>query len=220
MGAVTFGIPKKLVLLLKEHFSIEVFVETGTFKGKTSVWASGVFKDVYTIENSKALFDSTSKSLTAYKNIHPLYGNSSRQLGNVLSEIKQPAIFWLDAHWCGGNTYGNDEPCPLLDELRIIKQSGNNHIIMIDDARFFLKPPPQPQDSDLWPGLKEILDLLNRDGNYFTFVSEDVMVSLPESGKKALQSYFDEVHKNEFPGGGILSNILFAAKNIRRKWEK
>ena len=44
MGAVTFGIPKKLVLLIKEHFSIEVFVETGTFKGKTSVWAAGIFQ--------------------------------------------------------------------------------------------------------------------------------------------------------------------------------
>jgi hypothetical protein len=220
MGAVTFGIPKKLVLLLKEHFSIEVFVETGTFKGKTSIWASGIFKDVYTLENSKELFVSTSKSLIKYSNIHPLYGNSALQLNNIVSEIKQPAIFWLDAHWCGGNTYGNDAPCPLLDEIRIIKQSGYDHIIMIDDARFFLKPPPRPQNSDLWPGLKEILDLLNRDKNYFTFVSEDVMAALPETGKKALQPYFDEIHKTEFPGGGILSNILFASRNVLRKWEK
>jgi hypothetical protein len=36
MGAVTFGIPKKLVILIKEYFSIEMFVETGTFRGKTS----------------------------------------------------------------------------------------------------------------------------------------------------------------------------------------
>ena len=84
---------------------------------------------------------------------------------------------------------------------------------------FFLKPPPKPQNPDLWPGLKEILDLLNRDEKYFTFVSEDVIVSLPLSGKKALQPYFDEIHKNEFPGGGIISNILFACRNIYRKWE-
>jgi hypothetical protein len=220
MGAVTFGIPKKLVLLLKEHFSTNVFVETGTFKGKTSIWAAGIFNEVYTIENSKELFDSTSKSLTEYRNIHPLYGNSALQLKNVISEINQRAIFWLDAHWCGGNTYGNDDPCPLLDEIRIIKQSGYNHIIIIDDARFFLKPPPKPQNSDLWPGLKEILDLLNKDNSYFTFVSEDVIVALPETGRKVLQPYFDEIHKNEFPGGGLISNILFALRNIKRKWEK
>lgn len=220
MGAVTFGIPKKLVLLLKEHFSIELFVETGTFKGKTSIWAAGIFKTVYTIENSRELYDSTSAILRKYQNIHPLFGNSARQLEDIVTEIKQPAMFWLDAHWCGGNTYGNDDPCPLLDEIRIIKQSGHNHIILIDDARFFLKPPPTPQNSELWPGLKEILDLLNKDESYFTFVSEDVMVTLPVAGKKYLQPYFDEIHKNEFPGGGILSNTLFALRNILRKWEK
>jgi hypothetical protein len=220
MGAVTFGIPKKLVLLLKEQFSLEVFVETGTFRGKTSIWASGIFKEVYTIENSRELFESVSESLLRFKNIHPLFGNSAVQLGKIVSEIKQPAIFWLDAHWCGGATYGNAEPCPLLDEIRIIKQSGYNHIIMIDDARFFLKPPPRPQNADLWPGLKEILNLLNRDESYFTFVSEDVIVALPETGRKSLQSYFDEIHKNEFPGGGIMSNILFASRNVLRKWKK
>lgn len=219
MGAVTFGIPKKLVLLIREHFSIEVFVETGTFKGKTSVWAAGIFQYVYTIENSKELFDAVSGTLSKYRNIHALYGNSALQLKNVIAEIKQPSIFWLDAHWCGGLTYGNDDPCPLLEEIRIIKQSGYNHIIIIDDARFFLKPPPRPQNPDLWPGLKEILDLLNGDEKYFTFVSEDVIVSLPQSGKKALQPYFDEIHSNEFPGGGIISNFMFAIRNIRRKWD-
>ena len=159
------------------------------------------------------------KHLAGFRNIHPLFGNSAVQLGKIVSEINQPAIFWLDAHWCGGNTYGNDDPCPLLDEIRIIKQSGINHIIMIDDARFFLKPPPRPQNPELWPGLKEILGLLNRDENYFTFVSEDVIVALPETGRKALQSYFDEIHKHEFPGGGIISNIMFASRNILRKWK-
>ena len=218
MGAVTFGIPKKLVCLIKEHYSIEIFVETGTFKGKTSVWAAGIFRDVFTIENSKELFEYASKTLSKYQNIHLLFGNSTLHLNKITAEINQSSIFWLDAHWCGGSTYGNDDPCPLLDEIRIIKQSNFNHILMIDDARFFLKPPPQPQDPDLWPGLKEILDLLNKDEKYFTFVSEDVIVSLPVSGKKALQSYFNDIHRNEFPGGGIITNFLFACRNICMKW--
>lgn len=219
MGAVTFGIPKKLVRLIREHYAIEIFVETGTFKGKTSVWAAGIFRDVFTVENSKEFFESASKTLRGYKNIHPLFGNSSLQLNKIIAEVKQPCIFWLDAHWCGGSTYGNDDPCPLLDEIRIIKQSDFNHILMIDDARFFLKPPPQPQDPDLWPGLKEILNLLNKDDKYFTFVAEDVIVSLPVSGKKALQPYFNDIHRNEFPGGGIKPNFLFACRNIYRKWK-
>jgi hypothetical protein len=218
MGAVTFGIPKKLVLLIREHFSVTIFIETGTFKGRTSVWAAGHFHDVYTIENSRQLFDAAASTLGAYRNIHLLFGNSALQLKNVIEELNQPALFWLDAHWCGGLTYGDDDPCPLLDEINIIKQSSHSHIIMIDDARFFLKPPPHPQNSELWPGLKEILDILNRDDRYFTFVSEDVIVSLPKSAKKALQPYFDEIHRTEFPKGGVISNLRFAARNILRKW--
>jgi hypothetical protein len=217
MGAVTFGIPKKLVILIKEYFSIEVFVETGTFRGKTSRWAAGIFRDVITIENSRELFESAKETLANYKNIQQLFGSSPLQLNQVISEIKEPSLFWLDAHWCGGGTYGEDDPCPLLDEIRIVKQSGYDHILMIDDARFFLKPPPKPQDPDLWPGLSEILELLNKDEKYFTFISEDVIVSLPLSGKKALQSYFDDIHQNEYPGGGIISNILYAGRNIYRK---
>lgn len=218
MGAVTFGIPKKMVSLIREHFSIELFVETGTFRGKTSIWAAGLFKEVITIENSRELFESGSKKLSKYKNIDTLFGDSPLQLGRIIAEIQQPALFWLDAHWCGGGTYGQDDPCPLLEEIRIIKQSGLNHILMIDDARFFLKPPPKPQNPDLWPGLKEILELLFKDEKYYTFISEDVIVSLPLSGKKALQPYFDEIHRNEFPKGGIISNIVFAGRNIYRKW--
>jgi hypothetical protein len=218
MGAVSFGIPKKLVLILRDHFSIKTFIETGTYKGKTSMWASGMFDKVFTIENSKELFDSTSEKLKKYENIRFLFGNSAVQLKNVIDEIKQPAIFWLDAHWCGSNTYGSNDPCPLLAEIITIKQSVPNHIILIDDARFFLIPPPEPQNTDLWAGVKEIMKLLNTEDKYITFISEEVIVSIPASGKKMLQPYFNEVHRKEFPKGGIISNLTYAARNVLRKW--
>ena len=218
MGAVSFGIPKKLVLLIRDYFSIKTFIETCTYKGKTSIWAAGNFEKVYTIENSKELFENTSNKLRRFENIRCLFGNSAMQLKNLVEAIKQPAIFWLDAHWCGSNTYGSNDPCPLLAEIISIKQSKLNHIILIDDARFFVMPPPEPQNPDLWPGLKEIIKLLHTDETYFTFVSEDVIVSMPVSGKKMLQPYFNDRHRKEFPGGGIISNLGYALRNVLRKW--
>jgi hypothetical protein len=218
MGAVTFGIPKRLVTLIKEHFAIDTFVETGTFKGQTASWAAGLFSEVYTIENSEELFGLLEKTLNNYKNIHKIFGNSASELEEIDAEIKNPAIFWLDAHWCGGNTYGAIDPCPLLKEIMIIQQSELNHIILIDDARLFLKPPPEPQDPDYWPGIKEITILLNKRDNYYTFVCEDVIVSMPVSGKSALKSYFNKIHLTEFPRGGIISNLNFACRNIYNKW--
>ena len=219
MGAVTFGIPKNLVKLIKDHYAIKLFIETGTFKGQTSSWASGIFHDVITVENSKVLFDRAIRNLAVHKNLLCLYGNSAQVLQKVLAEIDQPALFWLDAHWCGGPTHDHADSFPLLDEIRIIKQSNFDHIIMIDDARYFLKPPPEPQNPDTWPGLKEITELLNKDEKYFTFVSEDIIVSMPVSGKQILQPYFTGIHRNEFPGGGIVKNIKTAFRNIYSKWK-
>jgi len=218
MGAVTFGIPKKLVNLIKNHYSIELFIETGTFKGQTSSWAAGAFRNVITVENSKELFDEAVKNLAPLNNLRCLYGNSAIVLQKILADINEPALFWLDAHWCGGPTHNHADLFPLLEEIKVVKQSAFNHIIMIDDARFFLKPPPAPQDPDTWPGLKEITELLNLDKDYFTFVSEDVIVSMPVSGRNFLQPYFNEIHKNEFPGGGIIKNLKAAFRNIQRKW--
>ena len=40
--------------------------------------------------------------------------------GQVLSAIAEPAMFWLDAHYEGGNLGEYDWQCPLMRELRLI----------------------------------------------------------------------------------------------------
>jgi len=218
MGAITFGIPKELVLQLKNIFKIEDFVETGTFQGGTTIWASGIFKRVYTVEYSRVLYEAALKRLSIYQNIKCLFGSSPTQLPDILNQLNSPAIFWLDAHWCGGSTYGVGDECPLLDEISLIIQQRENHIILIDDARLFLKPPSKLLSGDQWPGMDEIVGLLSKRTGFYTFSCEDVIVSIPRSGKEKLKSYFDKIHETEFPGGGILSNLKFAFRNILRKW--
>ncbi|MDD3159854.1 MAG: hypothetical protein PHQ98_02720, partial [Candidatus ainarchaeum sp.] len=53
------------------------------------------------------------------------------------SKIKHPAIFWLDAHYSGGNTAKGKQNSPILQELNLIFKSKLNHIILIDDANYF-----------------------------------------------------------------------------------
>ena len=48
-----------------------------------------------------------------------------------------PSLFWLDAHFSGGNTALGKTPCPLLEELDIILATGEKHYLLIDDARCF-----------------------------------------------------------------------------------
>lgn len=218
MGAVTFGIPKELVLNLQQIFSIESFIETGTYKGATTSWAAQHFNKVITIENSKELFESACTNLSKYPNIECIYGNSGEKINDILKSLDKASIFWLDAHWCGGLTFGSDYECPLIEEINSIVNHPLDHILLIDDARYFIKPPKNSHSSLQWPGINEIVPALMKKSGYYNFVCEDIIASVPESAKLHLQHYFNEIHKNEFPGGGILSNLRFAVKNIKRKW--
>ncbi len=218
MGAITFGIPKNLVLRLKSIFKVDDFVETGTFHGKTTLWASTQFKNVYTVEFSSVLYEAAVKKFSHTPNVSCFYGSSPARLPEILAQLKSPAIFWLDAHWCGGSTYGAGDECPLLDEIALVIEQAANHIIIIDDARLFLKPPSKYHSGDQWPGLDEIIGLLSKRKGFYTFCSEDVIVSIPLAGRKELDAYFSRIHETEFPGGGIISNLRFAARNIIRKW--
>lgn len=220
MGAVTFGIPKELVLNLKNILSIDIFIETGTFKGGTTSWAAKYFKKVITIENSKELFESAVTNLSKYPHIECIYGNSGEKINEVLKTLDKPAIFWLDAHWCGGLTFGSDYECPLIDEINHVVNHHLEHIILIDDARYFVKPPKNTHSTAQWPGLNEIIPALMRKSGYYNFICEDIIVSIPESAKDKLQQYFNKIHENEFPGSGILSNLRFALRNILLKWKR
>jgi hypothetical protein len=52
------------------------------------------------------------------------------------------AIFWLDAHWSGGNTARAIENTPIINELKSIQALQlERSIVMIDDLRFFINIP-------------------------------------------------------------------------------
>jgi hypothetical protein len=106
-----------------------------------------------------------------------------------------------------------------MEEIAHVMSSSENHIIIIDDARYFLKPPSSLHISKQWPGLNEIVPALMKKPNYYTFVSEDVIVSAPETVKELLIPYFKIIHQNEFPGSGIMRNLKFAMRNVVQKWK-
>lgn len=90
-------IMRQLVKIFKVKFSIINFVETGTYHGETSLWASEIFKNVYTIEASRKIFNSTKLELKERKNIHMYYGKSYQLLPEVCKGSMPKTVFWLDA---------------------------------------------------------------------------------------------------------------------------
>lgn len=190
MGNIRQGPPEEIVLHLRNTYKVPVFVETGTFLGNTARWASQHFSTVFTIEFAEAIYHQAVSAHQHIAHISFLYGHTREKLAEVVNTLSTPAIFWLDAHWSDGATYGANDECPVLDEVTIILQSAHNHFILIDDARMFLAPPPYPHQATAWPDLNAITQALNAQGERYTLVLEDVIISAPASAKAGLLDYF------------------------------
>lgn len=190
------GPPQEIVIFLKDLEAIDTFIETGTFHGWTSFWASKHFLNVYTIELSKDIYNHNLEKFRNLSNVNFIFGDSRIELKDIVHNLIKPAIFWLDAHWCSFGSYGENDQCPLIDELDIILSSKFCHVILIDDARLFLRPPPLPNSPQFWPSISEIIiKLTERD--YYTIVYEDVLISIPNHNKDFFVEYIQQkVTKN------------------------
>lgn len=182
MGSIWHGAPKNIVLWMKEAYGLNTFIETGTYAGNTAVWASKYFKKVYTIEASKTIYSDTRKRHKNIVNIKFILGKSEKEIkkiiGNENLHKDKPLLFWLDAHFSSGGTYGKSNECPLKNEIKAINLYKNKSYIIIDDARLFLSPPYKPYDVNQWPNIKEIIDLLSKK-NRHTIIFQDVIISVP-----------------------------------------
>ena len=132
------SINENFLKLLKTNYkNYAIFVETGTYLGETIFEMEKYFKELHTIEIKKELYNKTKSKYNGDK-IHFYLGDSSTMLKNVVSNLKEKTIFFLDGHWSKGITGRGEKDCPLLEELSIINQYFDKEaIIIIDDYRDF-----------------------------------------------------------------------------------
>jgi hypothetical protein len=190
MGFVRFGAPKELVTWLKGAFGVTAFVETGTNKAETTVWAAHEFERVYTIEAFEPLYHLATERYGGIYNIQFFLGDSRTILRQLMPSLTKPAIIWLDAHWCGEDTFGKGAECPVLEELAAINEAAVDHFVLIDDASFFVLPAMPPHDPDHWPNIREICAALAaHSSNRYVIIFEDVIVAVPEWAKPNIINY-------------------------------
>ena len=198
MGNKRFGAPRELVLWLSRSFGINTFVETGTNRAETTVWASDHFERVFTVEGYEPLYLQAVRNFGHRSNIRFLKGNSRDHIGSIVNSLTEPAIFWLDAHWCGEHTFGKTEECPVVAELEALNQTTVGHMVLVDDARLFLAPPPPPHDASHWVDISGICGLLSgHSSNRYVAIHEDVIVGVPSIAKLK----FVEFLRNEMVRG-------------------
>ena len=193
MGLHRMGPPVDLILLLQEQYYISTFIETGTFHGKTALWASNHFEEVLTVEFSEKIYKETVAKYSDVQNIIFLFGDSRSQLDQIAQKLESPAVFWLDSHWCGGLSYGEEDQCPILDEIEVVNQSSIEHFLLIDDARLFKSPPPEPNLIKYWPTIDEVIRSLRSKHDYYILIFEDVIIAVPQYAKDIVANYCQQI---------------------------
>lgn len=189
MGNIGFENLRGLGLVLRDTFGLNTFVETGTYKCKTTLWAADHFKQVITVEAYEPYYKNARTN--ERPSITYLFGDSRDKLAGVLEKIEQPALLWLDAHWCGSyeKSAGTPGECPIREELEAVRITGVRHFILIDDARLFVQPPPHPHDPAQWPSLAEIKSLLP--DNYETIIWNDAIICIPAEAAPIVHKFID-----------------------------
>lgn len=227
MGGLNFG-PNlnKLLIQLADKGNLTTFVETGTLRGETSRWAASHFDKVITIELDENLHETARKRSTA-ENIKFIHGRSQEELGPVVESIPSSIMFYLDAH-CGFakeqadegfSVEGSDkqeEPLnPLLEELTTLKRSlahPLNHVIVIDDAVRFLRPPPPPFPPGAIPSIQEVISGIEAiSKEYYIVIFEGHVIAVPPQLK---QSTRDQIREYMAP-----NQRSFSQKILLKLWQ-
>jgi len=131
-------IKQETVKKYAHKFSTDILIETGTYLGEMVFAMKDVFSQIYSIELDSDLYMKAKERFANASNIHIIQGDSSKVLPDLLTSIKQPCLFWLDGHYSGGITAKSDLDTPILEELKhIFAHTVIDHVILIDDARFF-----------------------------------------------------------------------------------
>tara|TARA_R100001015_G_C4630990_1_gene193119 strand:- start:2624 stop:3229 length:606 start_codon:yes stop_codon:yes gene_type:complete len=153
-------------------------VESGTFMGDMIDAQMKNFDKIYSIELSDELFQKAVEKYRGNEKVHLLNGDSGKVLRDLIPNLKEPAIFWLDGHYSGGITAKGEKICPVYAELDAILKSDLAHMILIDDARLFV-------GEDDYPTIEELKSYLNKSDRNHSFEKEDDTIILKRIDESA-----------------------------------
>lgn len=129
------------------HRDIRLFVESGTFEGKTTALAAAEFEGVFTCEIKPELYRAAcEKLLLLHRNVSLLCGDSRWAVAWLAKHLDAPVCWYLDAHWFKHPAVGGQEDgLPLWAELTAIAARAHRDIVVVDDVNDFGLPRPTPE---------------------------------------------------------------------------
>ena len=191
-------IRQEMFLEIIRSLGIISIVETGTFRGSTTLFFAKTNLPVYSVEINPIYYGYSKMRLKKCTNVRLFNDNSIKFIKDILKENLIPSsdiFFYLDAHGHGNNA-------PLKEEVKLIFDSFSNSVVMIDD----FEVPHTSYGFDIREGVAMNLELLREIINknnlniFFPFGSPDEetggkrgMVILSDNDK-----YYNILEKNKF----------------------
>ena len=178
-------ISRKFISELAVCFSVETFVETGTYRGDTIALVADKFKRLISIELSEDYHRKARERFASDPRIELLQGDSALCLSKALNSVGGPALIWLDAHFSGGDTARGAGNTPIMDEARAIRALDRRDlIIFVDDLRLFASHPEAGLTHDShhgYPSVTTLIDAVDPSGlHYDHYVFNDALLSIPK----------------------------------------
>jgi hypothetical protein len=156
----------------RKGFSVHTFVETGTYRGQMVSAVKGVFSHIYSIELGEELCRAAQEQFKKDRHVSIHCGDSAEVLPTILTELTEPTLFWLDAHYSYGDTAKAEIETPIEKELQsILNHAIPGHVILVDDARCF-------DGSHDYPTLGEVESLVHEAKNSYTFFVENDIIRI------------------------------------------
>jgi len=148
------ALKQKTVTEYAKRFSLDTLVESGTYLGEMVHATKNIFKKIYSVELSKVLYEQAKNKFSRFDHVVIIQGDSAEVLPDILTNIGQRSLFWLDGHFSGGTTAKGRKKTPIMQELQhILGHPIAGHVILIDDARCF-------NGKDDYPTMKQLKTLI------------------------------------------------------------
>lgn len=131
-------VKQRAVLRYQRRYGLRTFVETGTFTGEMVHAVRRRFDRIVTIELSSHLHAAAAARFAREPHIAVLQGDSGVLLPRLLEDLREPALFWLDGHFMGGESARGQIDTPIAAEMTaVLRHDVRGHVVLVDDARLF-----------------------------------------------------------------------------------
>ena len=149
-GSPPHIVKQKIVKEYAKQYNLRVFVETGTCGGDMVNAVKDTFQEIHSIEIGEDLYQRAKSRFSGLGGISIHKGDSADILPVILDQVKEPVLFWLDAHYSGGGTARGELDTPVVRELgHILAHRVRQHVILVDDARCFVGEHDYPTMEEL-----------------------------------------------------------------------